>query len=178
MKHSSRIKNYFDSAEASIIPLDDAFVPSTEQLKQIVTICNSEPNYSMLFKEKKGAKPYTAEDAAGFISWAQRGWSGSEYFVFLILEDGRIAGAVDIKSASKDASEIGYWSNPDRKGFMTAAVTDLCSIARSMGYQKLYALVRTHNSKSANVLERAGFVRDNESVVKDGSDYFRYSKQI
>lgn len=124
-------------------------------------------------------KPYTEKEAQGFVDWVKEGWNKQTHFVFFVRKnDSEIVGAIDIKKADLTRSEVGYWADENYRGFMTNTINELISIAREVGYKKLFAEVKIENSKSVGVLERVGFNKVKE-FVKDGRGvYFEYEKQL
>jgi RimJ/RimL family protein N-acetyltransferase len=168
------IINHLTGAIYHIFSCDESFVLTYEDIQRIVEVCNQEAIYNLLFKERLGGKAYELENAEGFISWAKEGWNTRGYFVFLVRDENeRIVGALDIKSANIESAEIGYWASADSPGFMTNAVRELVLVAKEMGYKQLYAFVKPSNSRSANVLIRAGFQYSGEVSV-DSKTYKRY----
>lgn len=112
----------------------------------------------------------------GFVEWATKGWKEKKYFVFLIRNSkGEIGCAVDIKSDYKDMAEVGYWASIDSPGLVTNALIKVCELAKVEGYKRLFALVMTDNTKSADVAKRAGF-GEVGSEEKEGKKYKRLEK--
>ncbi len=145
--------------------------------KDIISIqetCSQKEIYNILFKLRFHDKPYTLEDANLFVKYVQEGWKNSTHFVFLIRNtENKIVGAIDIKSPDLDRAEVGYWADVNSRGFMTNALTEICSIAKKAKYKKLFAEVRPDNYKSAAVLQRVGFVEvgTNEREYNKGVRY-------
>ncbi|MHB9020159.1 MAG: GNAT family N-acetyltransferase [Minisyncoccota bacterium] len=151
---------------------------SDNDVEKITKICSQKDAYDILFKNKLNGKPYTEENAHSFINWIKEGWKNQTHFVFLIRKkDSEIVGAIDIKSPDLNRAEIGYWADEDYRGFMTNTVNELSSLAKEIGYIKLFAGVITKNHKSIAVLERAGFKKIKEDK-KDGEDHFVYEKEL
>lgn len=151
------IDNYLSHASYSLMPLDARFARATAA-SEIALICNEELIYGFLFARSLDGRRYSEQNAEGFMSWAREGWSKASYFVFLLLApDGKVAGAIDIKSTNVASAEIGYWLSRQHSGVMTNAVRALVEIAAEAGYQRLHAWVQDSNARSIAVLERAGF---------------------
>lgn len=131
---------------------------SESDLEQIVSICNEELVYEMLFSDLFEGRPYAYKDAQFFITKAQTNWENNTGFIFLIRdEEKNIIATIDIKSAEFEEAEIGYWISKEYPGIMTNAVKRLTEIAKKAGYKKLWATTKLENPKSQNVLIRAGF---------------------
>ncbi|MCL5017315.1 MAG: GNAT family N-acetyltransferase [Patescibacteria group bacterium] len=151
---------------------------SDDDIKKITKICSQKNAYDILFKKRLNGKPYTEEDARSFVKWIKGGWNDQTHFVFIVRkQDSEIIGAIDIKSRDLNRAEIGYWADENYRGFMTNAVVELCSLAKGVGYAKLFAGVLARNSRSIGVLERAGFKKIKEDK-KDGEDHFQYEKAL
>lgn len=144
----------------------------------IASICGQKLVYDFLFKDRFKGRPYTQEDAKGFISWAQEGWRRNEYFVFLIRNSkSEIVAAVDIKSNNLKSAEMGYWSSSETPGVMTNAVASLCKIAKQAGFCELFGLTVPDNIRSQNVLIRAGFTNEGH-LEREDKRYFKFSKSL
>ncbi|MBC8135753.1 MAG: GNAT family N-acetyltransferase [Fibrella sp.] len=144
----------------------------------IVLICNEPPIYDLLFAERYAGKPYVPADAERFLAWAERGWRDGTHFVYLLRsESGAVAGALDIKSANLPSTEIGYWLGVHHSGVMANAVSALLEVARNAGYAELFGLVRQTNTRSANVLKRAGFTSGG-TLTKNSVLYDRWGIRL
>src|SRR2546429_7183219 len=101
-----------------------------ENAETVAAIDKEDFIYDRLFRERFNGQPYTKEDAYQFFAWAQERWSHNESFVFFVRnERNRIIGAIDIKSATTDEAEIGYWASAASPGIMTNTVLVLCQVA-------------------------------------------------
>lgn len=175
LNKTTTITNYFDFKEAKLVPFN--FDLSEEQIKDIVRICNSKLVYHFLFEERLKNKPYTIEDAKKFNEMAKKGWKDNTSFIYLLLDDDFVVGAIDIKSNSKESSEIGYWADPEREGYITNTLLELITLAREDGFKKLYSKVELINDKSQRVLERVGFIQL-ETLKEKGKEYFKYEYSL
>ena len=150
---------------------------SEKDIDKIAKICSQKNIYDMLFAKRLEGRPYTDKEAQGFIDWLKDGWKNQMYFVFIVRKsDGEIIGAIDIKSADLERAEVGYWADENYRGFMTNTVKQLCSLAKGVGFVKLFAGVRFDNGKSIGVLERAGFVLVDKNPKE--KDHIEYEKQL
>jgi RimJ/RimL family protein N-acetyltransferase len=132
--------------------------------------------YDTLFRDKFKGKPYTLENAKGFIKWAKDGWQRNKWFVFLIKNPkGQIVGAIDIKSNNLNSAEIGYWVDVKTPGVMTNLVIALCEIAKDAGYKSLYGLTVLENDRSQKLLLRAGFKNEGQ-IEEKGKQYLKFVK--
>lgn len=132
-------------------------------IEKIVSICNQEPVYGFLFREKLKGKEYQREQAESFIKWIVEGWQEQTHFAYLIRRDGgEIIGAVDIKSNYLERAEVGYWADGNYSGIMSNAVAKLVELAKAAGYKSLFATAKLDNQRSQNVLLRNGFVGEGE----------------
>ncbi len=147
--------------------LDERFPVSNEDLNRITAICNEEQIYSFLFRDRLGGREYTVEDARSFIVWAKGCWEKQQAFFFLVRDpQGDIAACIDISSDDLCGSPIGYWAASKARGIMTNCVLKLSELAARAGYKILFALVEPENSKSADVLVRAGFTHTGTQLEK------------
>jgi RimJ/RimL family protein N-acetyltransferase len=152
---------------------------SDEDVQAITRICSQDEVYDMIFSRRMAGKPYTEEKARSFISRLQAGWRDQTLFTFIVRNsNNEIIGSIDIKSPDLDGAEIGYWSDKNSSGFMTNALNELMFVAAQAGYRTLHAKVLTHNTKSANLLERVGFVKRGEMVMMDGLEYNEFDKTM
>lgn len=162
------ITNHLTGETLYLEAVDDAARYTPAHLEQIVAICNQPRVYDLLFAERLQGKPYPIADTETFIRWGEAGWRNQTHFLFYIVRaDDTIVGAADIKSPNLAAAEIGYWLSEEHPGIMSNAVKKLCVIARQAGYRALFALVKEHNRKSSNVLERAGFTFTESRTLKE-----------
>lgn len=160
-----------------LVPADGANT-SEADIPAIVAICNEPAIYDLLFAERCKGRPYARADAERFLLWAARGWHDGTHFLYLIrTESGEVAGALDIKSASLESAEIGYWLSVRHSGVMTNAVTALLGLARKSGFVELFALVRPTNTRSANVVRRAGLTMG-RTVTKNNVVYDRWAVRL
>lgn len=158
--------------------VDSTLELAEDDLETIVNICNEKLIYDRLFKERFDGETYSMVHARGFLSWAQAGWQRNEWFVFLVRNAGkRIIGAIDIKSATVDEAEIGYWASSRSPGIMTNTVIELCHVAQGAGYRRFYALIARDNEKSIRVVQKAHFVQDGEAE-RDGKRYLKFTKML
>lgn len=149
-----------------------------DDIARIVAVCNESLIYNILFIERCTGQTYSEADAERFVAWAGRGWREKSHFVYLLRDStGSIAGALDIKSANLSSSEIGYWLSQDHSGVMANAVIALCVMARQVGYEELFALVREGNDRSVRVLKRAGFDAG-ERLSREKYIYTRYVRRF
>ena len=123
-----------------------------------LTCLKFKPNVRNIFDVFLKGRKYTDEDAKNWINISNKGWQENAIFTYLIRNDeGRVAGAIDIKSNNLDRAEIGYWADDNQPGFITNANVVLGKIAKKAGYKKLFGLVKPENDKSKKVLKRAGY---------------------
>lgn len=149
-------------------------VLSAEDKARIVSICSQPYVYDILFRDRFNGRPYEAADADDFETFVREGWEKGTHFVFFVRRpDGEIVGAMDIKTSDLSEAEVGYWSDQEASGFTTNALIVLVDAARTEGYRKLYAGIRTYNEKSIGVVARAGFKKSRD-FIQDGIPYVRY----
>ena len=172
------IKNALDGRPYALRRAD-ALEPTAARLEQIAAVCNEPDPYGWLFKETLGGRAYTAEDAAGWLTWAAAGWRDNTHFVFAALDaQGQVAAACDIKSNDPSWAEIGYWSSRRHRGVMTNIVLEVSRQARQAGFTTLFARTRRGNTRSVGVLHRAGFIADGDrSAADDAYDWFTLSME-
>lgn len=161
--------NYKTGEECSLVSNDNPSKISETDLIKITEICNQPSIYNFLFKFRLEGRPYTIDDAKGFVEWIAEGWKNQQWFVFLIRNNqNEIIGAIDIKSNNLDSAEIGYWADGNYSGIMTNAVKKIIEIAALAGYKSLYATTMPNNDRSQNVLTRNSFIRNGEMEKPNG----------
>lgn len=128
----------------------------SENIQTVTSICNQDDVYA-LFKGLKG-RAYSEDDAVKFFQWIDEGWKNQSHFVFLATtKAGDIAAALDIKSNTFSAAEIGYWCDQRHRGITHAAVLLMIEWAKDRGFQSLFA--KPINTRSAALLARVGFMK-------------------
>lgn len=173
---SFNVKNYKNILQpVKIIPVSDKIRLTDKNIDEIVEICNQELVYELLFREKLNGEKYKRLNAKSFVTWANKGWKESLYFVYLArLKDGKIVGAIDIKSNNLDLGEIGYWMDINFPGYMTNIVFGLAQQAKRVGFRKLVAYTKLENIKSKGVLERAGFDYSGQEKKEGNKTFDKY----
>jgi RimJ/RimL family protein N-acetyltransferase len=162
------LKNFKTGAPCWLVPAVDY---TDSDIARVTQICG-QPALTALFTERLGGRAYTKDDAREFLIWCCRGWGSRHYFVFFVRDaSGNILAACDIKSADAYA-EVGYWADSDTPGVMTQAVIALTTWGRSVGFQRLFALVQPTNTRSRGVAERAGFTFVGQ-LIRDGKIFDR-----
>ncbi len=156
-------RHYPSDKKCEIVPLNtlNYFVNLADQ---VTHICRSEPNYSVMFKdlpfiaERTGQEPkYTRQDAQEWLDHFVAQWqSRGQNIVFLMLEGERLVGAVEVRQQSEYSAELGYWSNPYHKGYMTNALTAFVGELQTIGFTNIYALVKPDNFRSKRLLTWLG----------------------
>ncbi len=172
------VENWKTGSRYYVVRAGDAW-NTPEHQREIVDICN-QPAVYRLFHDALEGKPYLMEKASGFLQWAEEGWKNQTHFVFFaVTEAGAIAAACDIKTNDLDGGEVGYWLGEQHSGIMTNTVSVVCDLAWQAGYKSLFARVLKSNWRSANVLERSGFVKDTaKSLADDKLDWFTLSADL
>jgi len=104
--------------------------------------------------------PYREEHAVSWLS----SWNDQALPQFLLALPGEfgapIIGGCGLQESRDGAVEIGYWIARDRwgQGFATEAARAVLSIARTMGYERVFGRHAIDNPASGKVLRKAGFV--------------------
>jgi RimJ/RimL family protein N-acetyltransferase len=134
--------------------------------QRIVEICNQPAVKEFVSRDyatgDQGA--YTLRDAENFVKFADQCWKNGQGFVYVVRDnEDRIMASLDIKSADLESAEVGCWADTTEgaKGYMTNAFEALAQVAAERGFQELFALVRSDNTASQNLIQRAGFVEQN-----------------
>ena len=117
--------------------------------------------------------PYSELNAEEFISRSSMNPAPLEY---AILTDGAFAGVCGFTPGTdihRLTAEVGYWiGKPFRgKGVASVALRQLCDVAFSRGFVRLYAGVFETNQPSMRVLEKSGFTLESirkKGVIKQG----------
>lgn len=125
---------------------------------EVAAVCNEPLVYDRLFRARRQGQPYAVTEGEGFLEWAAAGWRDGTHFVFLLLDDEEhVVGALDVKSAERDAGEVGYWLGAAHCGIMTSALLAMLDAAREAGFVRLWARPDADNTRSLALLDRAGF---------------------
>ncbi|TQF14398.1 GNAT family N-acetyltransferase [Myxococcus llanfairpwllgwyngyllgogerychwyrndrobwllllantysiliogogogochensis] len=119
--------------------------------------------------------PYTAEDAAGWVSYAGAVLPPTD---FAIEVDGAAVGSMGLipgKDVERYSAEVGYWLGQSLwgRGIASSALDAFSSWTfANTDLLRLFALPFADNVASCRVLEKAGFQREGllrRSAVKDGT---------
>lgn len=157
---NERVFNQFNTSNDFKLVASKSISIEEKHITNIQKICNERLVYKWLFT-KRFPQGYTHIDAKEFVTWANKGWDQGQFFVFFIISpNDEIVGAMDIKTNTLDASEIGYWVSENYSGLATNAVNELKSIAKEAGFLKLFAQTKSENESSNKLLLRAGFEAD------------------
>ena len=108
-------------------------------------------------------KFYSAQGVAAAIAAAQATWSNDQAFQYLVVEDERIVGRVNLTSVRRthfQCADLGYriGEHDGGRGIASQAVA-LC-LAQAFGAHglaRIEAVARPENTGSVRVLERNGF---------------------
>jgi RimJ/RimL family protein N-acetyltransferase len=103
-------------------------------------------------------RPYTREHARAFVASAD-----PERHQLAIVEDGRVVGAMGLRSTDRGTGRIGYWcvSGERGRGIATRALRRLCRHALDeLGFERLELVADPDNVASQRVAEKAGFQRE------------------
>ena len=167
------IRRYGSGEVFSLVRGDS--VPSDKRTcDRLVSVCNEPLIYSSLFRDLFAGRPYSVDDANGWLTWVRDGWLYSSHFAFVVLDDREcIVAACDIKCAQPENAEIGYWCSATASGVMSNAARAMIDLAARAGFQSFIAYTRPGNVRSEHVLDRLGFSRA-ESVGADGRHLHRY----
>lgn len=142
--------------------------------EQIVEYANYEENWRYTLLE---LYPYYPEMARDFVAQSVRGWEVGDRLIFGIVlrSEGRLVGAVDLRTMSDRCSDIGYMIEPPHwgKGIVPEAVRMVLGYAfGTMGVHRVQAAIFEENPRSMRVLEKCGFKR--EGVERER--YFRFGR--
>ncbi len=125
---------------------------------EVAAVCNEPLVYDRLFRARRQGQPYAVTEGEEFLTWAAAGWRDGTHFVFLLLDDtAHVVGALDVKSAEREAGEVGDWLGAAHRGIMTSALLAMLDAAREAGFVRLWARPDADNSRSLALLDRAGF---------------------
>lgn len=107
--------------------------------------------------------PYKIEDAKAFIEKSEVGRNEGLMYNFAIidLQRGELAGCIGITNIDEVSAEIGYWLGSffRGKGFVIEAIGILAEKCfENLPVEKIIAKVFESNTASIKVLERIGFV--------------------
>lgn len=150
----------------------DALPFDPQRATNVAAVCNEPLVYDRLFRARRQGRPYAVEEGDEFLTWATAGWQDGTHFVFLLLDaDGRVAGALDVKSPELDAGEVGYWLGGEHRGIMTTALLAMIDTAQEAGFRRLWACPDTDNFRSLALLERAGFTAYYPTDATPGTAY-------
>jgi RimJ/RimL family protein N-acetyltransferase len=103
-------------------------------------------------------RPYTREHARAFVTAAD-----PERRKLAIVEDGRVVGAIALRSTDLGTGRIGYWcvAGERGRGIASRALRRLCRHALDeLGFERLELLTDPDNLASQRVAEKTGFRRE------------------
>jgi RimJ/RimL family protein N-acetyltransferase len=110
--------------------------------------------------------PYTEEDAAAFVAYADEAWVEGVSAPFAIdSTGGEPLGAIEVSPSSHDPAlaGVGYWLRPEARG-NGAATEALRLVSRwafeALAMERLSLITDPENAASQRVAERAGFLRE------------------
>lgn len=132
---------------------------------RFVTLCN---DADIARNTARIPHPYTAEDAAKFVSYAERAMADGKEHIFAVMRDGEIVACAGASAEDHDVWEIGYWVGAAWRGdgVATQAAGAVTQFALEMlGARLATAGWFTDNPASGRVLEKVGFKRTGERVL-------------
>ncbi|MCC0098750.1 GNAT family N-acetyltransferase [Streptomyces flavotricini] len=106
--------------------------------------------------------------------------SGLSRFHVLVTRQGELAGRVNLVDIEDGGAELGYriGESAAGRGLATAAVAEICRVARSAyGLSRLVAVTTLDNPGSMAVLRRNGFTQA-ETVTVDGRPGVRHERPL
>lgn len=110
--------------------------------------------------------PYTEEDAAAFVAYAEEAWAEGVSAPFAIdSAQGEPLGSIEVHLSSHDPAlaGVGYWLRPEARGRGTATEA-LRLVSRwafeALAVERLSLITDPENTASQRVAERAGFLRE------------------
>ena len=149
----------------------DSIEPLPAHVSEITSICNEPAVYTRLFRERLEGRAYPEQSAVDWLAHASRGWREGSHFVFVVAtKGGEVAAACEIMSSDTNWVEIGYWSSQTHRGVMTNALKEVCGLARRAAFRVLYARINNDNTRSAAVVEPAGFKLDSVKSAEDDTN--------
>ncbi len=128
--------------------------------------------------------PYTVANAEEYLTLASQALPQTAFAIDL---DGQAVGSIGLRlntDVHRFTAELGYWLGRPfwGRGIMTQAVAALTDYGfETLGLQRIYAEPFAHNTASARVLEKTGYVlegRLRHRMVKEGEvlDQLLYAK--
>ena len=110
--------------------------------------------------------PYTDEDAAAFVAYADEAWAKGSSAPFAIdSTEGEPLGAIEVSPSSRDPAlaGVGYWLRPEARG--RGAATEALRLVstwafKALAIERLSLITDPENTDSQRVAERAGFLRE------------------
>lgn len=119
-----------------------------------------------------------AEDSYGFLKdWCEKNRSDKTGFAYLIHEKstGKYLGCIDFMNVSETHKngEIGYWirKSAEGKGYMSEALKVFEKELFEKGVNRIYIGNDTRNTRSINVVKRAGYHLDGVLRQNRWDDY-------
>ena len=156
-RNSYQINRFPSGDSAQLVPLDECFLSSDILIGDVVTVCNEEAVYNILFERMLGGNPYERSNAEWWFGWSRDGWMSGTHSVWALMKDDHIFGAINLKNIEGTTAEVGYWCSAKEPGYMTNTLNQVLEIAREAGFKTIYAWVRPGNERSGKVLLRSGF---------------------
>lgn len=177
--NSAEILNVKNGNLYHLVPADKVLI-SEKFTADVQANCSEPLIYDQLFRQILNGETYTSEKAKGFLDWAHKGWHDQTHFVFLVLDRNKsqICGAIDIKSNTLEAAEIGYWASSHHSGIVTPSVAKLIEIARFAGFKGLHAYVDPLNERSCASLLRNKFIKRPDLVTHKNNSRFLFQLDL
>lgn len=140
--------------------------PSAQDIPAMARLANNPEVHKWLARLPH---PYSRDDAATFIGTIAR--SEIEHAWSILNRDGDFLGTIGLHILNQPA-ELGYWLGEPYwgQGYASEAVSALVSALDAAGIERTAARAKAENTASRRVLEKAGFVLDDERVGDCGPD--------
>jgi len=136
----------------------------TSYVENIASICSEKLVYEFLFTDLF-PDGYNKNNAEDFLKFSRSGWSKECFNFFILSSDEQIVGCISIKNIDRNAGEVGYWVSSKHSGLATNALTQLCIIAKELGFKRLFAQTKVGNDRSNRVLENNQFHKDDSFLI-------------
>lgn len=140
--------------------------PDVALVPQLVEVVNAELDHLRPWMPWAQA-PVTLQTQSEFVSNARTQWAAGREFVYLLVRDREVLGAVGLHTRrGPGVLEIGYWlrGSEQGKGLATRAAQALVEVATAAGAAEIAICCDEANVRSAAVPRRLGFTL---SAVED-----------
>ena len=151
----ARVRNFKTNKNANLVELTDLKL-TRSQINDLVRIFN-QASVKTIFGDKFQNKKLNNTFVTNFINYYLKQGEEEKLYLFLIIEEVKIVGGIDLQVAKQGVATVGFWQDSGVSGYMTNSLIAVCKIAHDYGFKILDGYVEKKNHNAAKVLVLAGF---------------------